>query len=390
MRHLQLWLWLLVGCSGSASGGNALPDTAADVAATVDMGVVTEDPTAEPDAADDAAADISVQPDASPDAGGDFPDLESPQFPAGWIPIEPLVPTTPLCDIPPDYVANGGDPVNPDCGFTADSLSDRDRYDVGATLRVVAWNVEYGKNSAEVLTALTTHPELRDASILLLSEVARSSLQSEPDYIDQVRDIAEGMKMNYVAGVEWDRREHTDELGEHLVAILSKYPLGNVELIRHIPQKEWYQDEQLYGGRATLVADTLLGDTVLRLYSTHLDTRGFDAGRAEQGAEIRGHANQVDSPAWQLVGGDFNTYTCNPIVQDCSTSPDAETVIEDFYLDNWRDGTEGFNGETQMGAGFLPQRLDWILYRGFTVSPGEAFDAGGSDHYPIYTDIVVP
>src|SRR5262249_21664623 len=157
--------------------------------------------------------------------------------------------------------------------------------DVPSALTIAQWNVEFGKASAEVLDTLSTDPILSRADFLLLEEVARHNLESNPTLIDQARDIAMRLSMNYVFAVEWDRRLDPMRQGEHGVAILSKYPLGDITQVRHTPLNDWYNEDHLYGGRITLGATANVGGTLVRLYASHLCTRGGESGRAMQGAE---------------------------------------------------------------------------------------------------------
>lgn len=310
--------------------------------------------------------------------------------PGVFVPAKKNVPMGALCNIPPDYVAKGGDTTNIPCDVAADSLSDRNPSTVPSTLRVVAWNVEFGKQSAAVLDALAKQPELA-GDFLLLSEVPRASKTSTPSDIDLAREIATRMKLNYLFAVEWDRRDVPAELGEHGVAVLSKYPLGNVTQIRHPALNDWYAQDKLYGGRLTLGADALVGGKRMRVYASHLCTRGAgDAGRAMQAEGIRKDADLAGRPALELVGGDLNTWTCNPNVADCSKAPAAEKVVKDFLGAGWSDGTEGWNGITQIGKGFFPQRLDWLFYRGAKAVPGHRAESDASDHKPIYFQVSPP
>lgn len=288
-----------------------------------------------------------------------------------------------LCDIPPDYVANGGDPTFIDCAVEVDHLVTPPTT-APTQLKIVAWNVEFAKAYSDVLSELRTRPQLANADVLLLSEVARDSLVSNPQRINQARELARALNLNYAFAVEWDRRELPNELGEHGVAVLSKFPMTNLTQIRHTPLNDWYQNERLYGGRVTLGVDLTVGARIVRVYASHLCTRGTgDSGRAVQGAEIRLDAMKTGRPAIQVVGGDLNTYTCNPNVYDCTVAPRAEKVVQEFLSSGWNDGTSGWNGVTQMGAGFFPQRLDWTFFRGTTATPGTGVTANGSDHYPV-------
>lgn len=317
------------------------------------------------------------------DAGAAFPRLEV------------NVPEGPLCDIPPGYVESGGDPVFIRCDIAADRFAEEPPA-APDSLKVVAWNVEFGKEHDRVLASLTGHPRLAGADVLLLSEVSRDSLTSRPQRLDQARELARLLRMDYAFAVEWDRREKADEQGEHGVAILSRYPLGNVVQIRHVPLNDFYAGERLYGGRITLGADLRVGSHLVRVWSSHLCTRGIgDGGRAKQAAEIRLDADRPGVPSIQVVGGDLNTYTCNPLaypfLPDCTKPPRAEKTVQDFLAAGWLDGTEGFNGITQLGKGVAPQRLDWIFYRGAAALPGTAStDARGSDHYPLDTTLLLP
>jgi endonuclease/exonuclease/phosphatase family metal-dependent hydrolase len=308
-----------------------------------------------------------------------------------WEPVADFDPAGALCDVPPDYVDQGGDPVHVACALAAGRYSDRDPGEVPEWLRVVAYNVRFGAESAAVVATLATHPSLAGADFLLLSEVARRDLASVPPGLDQAREIATELSMDFVFAVEWDRREHAEQQGEHGLAVLSKYPLGNALLIRHTPLNDWWAEDRRYGGRATLRVDALVGGRRVRLWASHLDTRGTPQGRAEQGTEIRGDAELAGAPAAQLVGGDLNTWTCNPALADCTRPPAAEPVVAEFLAAGWSDGTEGFTGHTQLGQGFFPQRLDWIFYRGVGATPGgAAADAQGSDHFPVWTLIAPP
>lgn len=307
--------------------------------------------------------------------------------PPEWEPLEPFDPGGPLCDIPAGYVDMGGDPVNPPCRIAGGRASDRAPLEAPPELRVVAWNVRFGVDAQAVLDAFGTEPELAGADVILLSEVARHDRSSNPPDIDQAQLLAEALAMDWAFAVEWDRREDPDGGGEHGIAVLSKYPIGNAALIRHTPQNDWWAEGRRYGGRATLAADLLIGDRLVRVYSSHLDTRGGQEGRAVQGSEIRTDADRPDAPAIEIAGGDLNTWTCNPIVSDCSIPPAAETVVEDFLSSGWADGTAGFNGHTQLGEGFFPQRLDWIFVRGAGATPGRAVEVAGSDHLPVFSSI---
>jgi len=336
-------------------------------------------------------ADGSGTSDGGSDTGHPADSGGGPDTGRPFVEAAPNEPDGPLCNIPPDYVTNGGDPYRPPCAIAVGVYRDP-----AATpkpqLRVVAWNIEFGKDSAAVTSSLEQRPSLAGADILLLSEVPRASLTSNPQNSQLARELAMRLHMSYAFAVEWDRREKPDELGEHGVAVLSRYPIGNPRMLRHAQLNDWYGSDQLYGGRVSLGVDVLVGGRVLSAYVSHFDTRGTgDSGRAMQAAELRADAVAVGRPALVLDGGDFNTWTCNPLVSDCTARPDAEQAIEDFLADGWSNGDGSWNGVTQLGKGFFPQRLDWVFFRGpdaSAVPGGQADDgASGSDHLPVYFEL---
>ncbi len=314
-----------------------------------------------------------------------------PPFPAGFEPIEVNVPDGYLCEIPDDYMDQGGDPVRVPCGVEADRFSDRDPQDLPSEFRLVTWNVQLGMNSSEVVMQLQTHPELLDADFILLQEVARHDRASEPDLLNQARQIAQALQMDYVFAVEWDRRLDGDGLGEIGSAVLSKYPLGNVTQIRHVPKRNGWGDKRHYGGIATLAVDAAIGMRRVRFYSAHLDnTFLLVDGRAVQAAEIRDDANLPDRAPLQIVAGDLATINCTHATgANCTQAPDAELAVRQFLDAGWSDGTKGYTGHTQVEL-LAQQRLDFIFYRHMVVRAGKAaVDARGSDHFPLYFDFAV-
>ncbi len=343
------------------------------------------------------AACGTAVPGPSSSGGDDTPAADAPIAPPSDAAPDAVVfdeaatfePTGALCDIPADYVASGGDPYRPPCQIAVGNY--RDPVPPKSSLRVVAWNVEFGNDAATVIAALSNRPELANADLLLLSEVPRQSLTSNPDNIDLAHDLAVALHRSYAFAVEWDRREVAGELGEHGVAVLSRYPIAHPRMLRHAQLNDWYSEDHLYGGRVSLGVDILVGSTVLSAYVSHFDTRGTgDAGRAQQAAELRADATAQGRPAIVIDGGDFNTWTCNPLVSDCTVAPDAEATVENFLSDGWHNGDGSWNGVTQIGKGFFPQRLDWIFYRGPGGTPGQAdANAQGSDHLPVYADIQI-
>ncbi len=308
-----------------------------------------------------------------------------------WVPAGVNVPSGPLTDLPSWYLGAGGDPVHVPVQIESDRFTDRAPSQVPPVLKVVTWNVEWGRHSTLVAQQLATDPELADADVLLLTEVPRHDPESSPPGINMARELAQTLRMDYVQAPEWDRRFEVKNGGEHCTAILSKYPLGNVTHIRHTPAYDHYGKLDRIGGRHTLAADALIGGERVRLYAVHFATRDLGPGRAVQAAEVLADAAVPARPARQIIGGDFNTWACNPMRLDCTQPPSAEPAVRDVLAAGWSDGTPGFTSFTQLGVGFFPQRLDYIFARGLPPIPGgRAIGTQASDHLPLFATLTAP
>lgn len=348
---------------------------------------------ATPAAATSASATSATSPSPSPTLGAPSGTSSSPPTASAapvWSAIGTLVPAGPLTRLPVGYLAAGGDPVRPPHVLEADRFSTRLATQVPAALKVVAWNVEYGRHSQAVLDQLQRDPELFDADVLLLTEIPRADPESNPPGINLAREIARVLGMDYVLAPSWYRALEVPGGGEHCSAILSKYPLGNVRHLRLQPAYDHYSGLRRIGGRHALSADLQVGQGRVGVSVVHLATRDFGPERALQADEVLADANAAGRPAVQIVGGDFNTWNCSPMRWDCTQPQTAESCLRRFFDTGWADGTAGFRAFTQVGLGFFPQRLDWIFVRGASVLPGHARPTSAADHLPIFTRIVLP
>jgi endonuclease/exonuclease/phosphatase family metal-dependent hydrolase len=361
----------LAGCSrSSGSGGAAASASAAGVSSTS---------TPAPLATSTSAPVASIVPPAVLPAGW------------SWTPVPDLDPPGPLVELPPGYLSSGGDPVHLPDRLAAGRFTDRDPAAVPATLRVVTWNVEFGKDSAGVLQQLTLDPSLAGADLLLLTEVPRADTESVPAGVDLARELARALRMDYVFAVEWDRREVTPGGGEHGSAILSKYPLGNARHLRHRPFFPYHATTGRLGGRHSLGVDVLVGGRPLAVWVVHLDTRDTGGVRALQAAEVLADAARPGRPVAQVIGGDWNTWNCLPAGWDSANTTAVEPVIRQALAAGFVDTTPAFRSFTQLGLGFYPQRLDWIFARGVSFLPdGRAEPTGSSDHLPLRATLLPP
>jgi endonuclease/exonuclease/phosphatase family metal-dependent hydrolase len=212
-----------------------------------------------------------------------------------------------------------GDPIRIDCAlegasFVPAPVPPRDE------IVLMAYNLERGMKAEAQVEALLADGSIPRPDVILVSEADRGCTRT--DYKDITRGWAKAMAMNYVYGTEFIELPRLwGPAGgrmrgrcEHGNAILSRYPIGNVRLIRHASNISWYSwwqrlfrvGEPRLGGRMALAADVKVGEKILRLYSVHFESKGgnepFRGGQAAELAE-----DALSAPAGAVIGGDMNS-----------------------------------------------------------------------------------
>jgi endonuclease/exonuclease/phosphatase family metal-dependent hydrolase len=195
--------------------------------------------------------------------------------------------------------------------FSIGAAPARDRY------RFVAWNLERGIELEGQLDALRSHPYLRGADVLLLTETDLGMARTQNRNV--AREIARELGLYYAfvpcylnlskgAGLEY-HAEGENELGLHGNAILSRYPLRRVRAIR---LKNGFDKmagrEKRLGSQAAVVAEVEFPNYGLVAVSSHLDANSSQRHRA---AQIRDILNGLGRDLPVVIGGDWNTTTYN-------------------------------------------------------------------------------
>ena len=248
------------------------------------------------------------------------------------------------------------------------------------TLRLIAWNTERGRYWREGARLIQETPTLRDPDILLLGEMDLGMARSGNAHT--TREMAAALRMNYVYGVEFleltgggleERQLYpgANERGFHGNAILSRYPLRNLRMLRFPGIEKWYdgkaygasaseQPQKRLGGRMALFATVGLGRDVT-IVSTHLESSTRDsATRKRQMAmvleELRGYAK--DAPV--ILGGDFNAVPGEPMFEDVRAAG--------FRVADTNDATGGTLQRVVDGKFVLGDKyIDYLLVRGLRV-----------------------
>ena len=247
-----------------------------------------------------------------------------------------------------------------------------------ASLKVVAWNMEYTDELDAQLESITTDPRLADADVYLLSEVDRCSTRN--DVRRAARLIAERISGAYVYGIEFVELSIGRTVGGDTgQAIVSRRPITGAALTCHSSQSDWFASDgqPRLGQRVVLHADIPAGDTSARVYAVHFESNdALGDKRAVQVKELldAAQARACDRP--QIVAGDFNTWY--------DTAPELVLMRNAGYVDAL--ATSGDTSSTHDNG----TRLDYVWVRGMTVRGGGVLsDVLTSDHRPVWAEVSV-
>jgi endonuclease/exonuclease/phosphatase family metal-dependent hydrolase len=214
----------------------------------------------------------------------------------------------------PDYLAIA--PLLTDL-FTHPHSADFRRGDAPARsrYRFVAWNIERGTQLDAQLHAFRTHPYLRDADVLLITEadagMARSGNRMVAEALARELGMAEVFAPCYLAfgkGSGVERHAAGDNAyGLHGNALLSRYPISDV---RVIPLENGVDKiahrEQRIGRQAAVAARIDFPDLSLYAASVHLDAQSTQRHRRDQ---MRTVLDALPASGPCVLGGDWNTST---------------------------------------------------------------------------------
>jgi endonuclease/exonuclease/phosphatase family metal-dependent hydrolase len=185
-------------------------------------------------------------------------------------------------------------------------------------LRVISWNIEKGIHWKEIVETLRVEPHLRVADLILLNEVDVGMARSGNHHI--ASEVAHALKMNYVfapAHLELTKGTGTDldapgenKTGVQGNAILSRYPLGEAQIIELPRCDDFFQSqEKRYGRRVALKTTVYTDKGSLWAVSSHLEVRKTPACRAVQMRAILDFLSRQPDHRPTLLGGDWNTHT---------------------------------------------------------------------------------
>jgi endonuclease/exonuclease/phosphatase family metal-dependent hydrolase len=220
-------------------------------------------------------------------------------------------------------------------------------------VRIVSFNVKYGRNVAGAAALLGSDPRLKDADVIALQEMDETGVDC----------IARRLGVNYVY---YPAAVHPADRRNFGNAILSPWPIeDDAKLV--LPHDARFRKQRRIAVAATV---RVWGELPVRVFSVHFET---PAGLGPKGKRDQARA-VVESAAGYprvLVAGDFN----------------GHGFIQDVFP------PAGYLWVTR-NVGHTISRFSWdhVLARGFRAGdcPGvgrvpNAF--GASDHFPVWAEL---
>ena len=249
------------------------------------------------------------------------------------------------------------------------------------SLRIVDWNINRGQQLQGVIEFLAS----TNADILILQEVDFNARRTHRLNIAQ--EIARKLEMDYVFGCEFQELVQGSKSSPayHGQATLSRWPISKPRLIRfskqsHFWQPHWFLPriepfQERLGGRIALIAQINVAGSKVMIYNLHLESRGNDALRISQFAEVLSDATCYDGECPVIVAGDLNLDASRESVafavakagfQDAVTAPHIPTTPARGLFEGGR-------------------QIDWAFVRGpVRACSGQVHRrVKASDHYPI-------
>jgi endonuclease/exonuclease/phosphatase family metal-dependent hydrolase len=217
------------------------------------------------------------------------------------------------------------------------------------TLRVVSFNIKYALQVDSALTVLRSEPELQRPDILLLQEMDAVA----------TRYIARELGMWFVYYPATLHPKHHRDFGN---AVLSRWPIIQDKKIV-LPHPARF----IGTARGATGATIQVGDTEIRVYSTHLGTYA-NISRAQRRAQLRAVLEDAKSFPRVVLGGDMNDPTVGELAR-----------------------AEGYDWPTEREERTaLIGRLDHIFLKGLftadSAGSGTVLNVrNASDHRPIWT-----
>jgi endonuclease/exonuclease/phosphatase family metal-dependent hydrolase len=227
---------------------------------------------------------------------------------------------------------------------------------LGKRIRVATYNIHRAKGLDGRQDVSRIADVLKDMDVVALNELAGSSHWGSLNQAEQ---------LGCLLSVGWlfapnQRRWHLDSFGNGLLS--------------RAPTEYWYNEQlacnknETRSFRNLLTAQVRVDEYPVSLFTTHLDSRGKDIRMAQ----LREVVSRFKAHPHAILMGDLNTKSGNAMLNE---------LFQDIQnVDAIR---------VALGDQDPPNRIDWIITRGFKVHQGGFEPSGASDHPCFWVDLEI-
>jgi len=184
----------------------------------------------------------------------------------------------------------------------------------------VHWNIEHGNWYDHVERALTTHPLLQSADLVLMNEVDFGAARAGNR--DVAFDLARALGLHGCwapLSIETTLGRDDDvkmaaglknQEGLFGLAILSRWPLGETRIVElPSPEKIQFDVERMYGRHIALIVEIMRPGAPFVAVSVHLEVHRSREDRARQMQTLMSALRRETRPI--ILAGDFNSHSFN-------------------------------------------------------------------------------
>ncbi len=238
-------------------------------------------------------------------------------------------------------------------------------------IRVATYNVHM-ESASGIQKAIQKNAELRVADVLLLQEIEAHDSEGK----SRAEQVAEALDMSFAYAPGYGLRSG----GSHGVAILSRFPLRDVQVI----ELPFFHVVVNSARRVALAATVSMSGQDVRIISVHLDNRINPGKRKRQMEPALEAARRFSGSV--IIAGDLNTspfcWVGNLVPIPCGLQDNA---MEERAHRNGLVSPVANIGATSK---WLSMKLDAIYTRGFTKRASAVESSVRlSDHLPMWVDL---
>jgi endonuclease/exonuclease/phosphatase family metal-dependent hydrolase len=249
------------------------------------------------------------------------------------------------------------------------------------SVRVVSWNIDRGEQLGIVASELQHSPP----DLCLLQEVDWNTVRA--GNLDIGSELAKRLHLNMSYAIEFEElsqeRGHPAYIGQ---ATLTRLPIQKSRVLRFQNQSGFWKPrgwlpsslplmQRRLGSRIALITELQMAGHLLLVYNVHFESRSYGRIQSEQLDEVLADMERYPAGTPVIIGGDLNTKYFPSI----------------FLHKLQREGFQSATGQRIERTHAIAMALDWIFVKGpVKIEDGRVRrDFKGSDHYPIYAELVL-